>query len=114
MAIPNILARMFLTCCAVPHLVLGAELSSDCNECSSVFSFNAMFGFAIGTGVGFFAKASNSLSKLIAECSSTPSSCCPPVPSRVKWLRLSSSGWVWWQDPVRFWGDHTKMHGSWN
>jgi GPH family glycoside/pentoside/hexuronide:cation symporter len=39
----------------VPHLALGAELSSDYNERSSVFSYNAMFGFATGTGVGFFA-----------------------------------------------------------
>lgn len=55
MAILNILARTFLTCYVVPHLALGAELSSDYNERSSVFSYNAMFGFAIGTGVGFFA-----------------------------------------------------------
>jgi Na+/melibiose symporter-like transporter len=55
MAVWNILARTFLTCYVVPHLALGAELSSDYNERSSVFSYNAMFGFATGTGVGFFA-----------------------------------------------------------
>jgi GPH family glycoside/pentoside/hexuronide:cation symporter len=55
MTVWNILARTFLTCYVVPHLALGAELSSDYNERSSVFSYNAMFGFATGTGVGFFA-----------------------------------------------------------
>jgi Na+/melibiose symporter-like transporter len=44
MAVWNILARFFLTLYIVPHLALGAELSSDYNERASVFSFNAMFG----------------------------------------------------------------------
>jgi Na+/melibiose symporter-like transporter len=39
-----ILARFFLTLYIVPHLALGAELSSDYNERASVFSYNAMFG----------------------------------------------------------------------
>ena len=44
MAVWHILARFFLTLYVVPHLALGAELSSDYNERASVFSFNAMFG----------------------------------------------------------------------
>jgi Na+/melibiose symporter-like transporter len=44
MAVWHILARFFLTLYVVPHLALGAELSSDYNERASVFSFSAMFG----------------------------------------------------------------------
>ncbi len=55
MAVWHILARFFLTLYIVPHLALGAELSSDYNERASVFGFNAMFGYGFITFFGFIA-----------------------------------------------------------
>lgn len=55
MAIWHIFARFFLTLYIVPHLALGAELSSDYEERASVFSFNAMFGFGFGNIFAFSA-----------------------------------------------------------
>jgi len=51
----HILARTFLTMYVVPHLALGAELSSDYNERASVFSYNAMFGWGFGGVFAFVA-----------------------------------------------------------
>lgn len=47
--------RFFLTLYIVPHLALGAELSSDYDERASVYSYNAMFGFFFGPMVAFAA-----------------------------------------------------------
>jgi len=55
MTVWHILARTFLTMYVVPHLALGAELSSDYNERASVFSFNAMFGAAFSNLFTFVA-----------------------------------------------------------
>ncbi len=55
MAVWHILARFFLTLYIVPHLALGAELSSDYEERASVFSYNAMFGFGFGNIFAFSA-----------------------------------------------------------
>lgn len=57
MAVWHILARFFLTLYIVPHLALGAELSSDYNERASVFSFNAIFGQGFSNLFGFAAWA---------------------------------------------------------
>ena len=50
-----LLGRFFLTLYVVPHLALGAELSTDYNERASVYSYNAMFGFFFGPMVAFAA-----------------------------------------------------------
>ncbi len=50
-----LLGRFFLTLYVVPHLALGAELSSDYDERASVYSYNAMFGFFFGPMVAFMA-----------------------------------------------------------
>lgn len=50
-----LLGRFFLTLYIVPHLALGAELSSDYDERASVYSYNAMFGFFFGPMVAFVA-----------------------------------------------------------
>ena len=50
-----LLGRFFLTLYIVPHLALGAELSTDYNERASVYSYNAMFGFFFGPMVAFVA-----------------------------------------------------------
>lgn len=50
-----LLGRFFLTLYVVPHLALGAELSSDYDERASVYSYNAMFGFFFGPMVAFIA-----------------------------------------------------------
>lgn len=50
-----LLGRFFLTFYVIPHLALGAELSTDYDERASVYSFNAMFGFFFGPMVGFVA-----------------------------------------------------------
>lgn len=55
MAVWNILARLSLTLYIVPHLALGAELTSDYNERASVFGFNAFFGYGFGYLFAFFA-----------------------------------------------------------
>jgi Na+/melibiose symporter-like transporter len=48
-----VVSRTCFTLYAVPHLALGAELSSDYNERASVFSFNAIAGFFFGPTVAF-------------------------------------------------------------
>ncbi len=50
-----LLGRFFLTLYVVPHLALGAELSSSYDERASIFSFNAMFGFFFGPMIAFVA-----------------------------------------------------------
>lgn len=50
-----LLGRFFLTLYVIPHLALGAELSTDYNERASVYSYNAMFGFFFGPMVAFVA-----------------------------------------------------------
>ena len=50
-----LLGRFFLTLYIVPHLALGAELSTDYNERASVYSYNAMFGFFFGPMAAFVA-----------------------------------------------------------
>ncbi len=50
-----LLGRFFLTLYVVPHLALGAELSTDYDERASVYSYNAMFGFFFGPMVAFVA-----------------------------------------------------------
>lgn len=55
MAVWNILARLSLTLYIVPHLALGAELTSDYNERASVFGFNALFGYGFGNLYAFLA-----------------------------------------------------------
>jgi Na+/melibiose symporter-like transporter len=55
MAFWNILARLALTLYIVPHLALGAELSSDYTERASIFSYNALFGYGFGNLFAFLA-----------------------------------------------------------
>lgn len=50
-----LLGRFFLTLYIIPHLALGAELTSDYEERASVYSFNAMFGFFFGPMIAFVA-----------------------------------------------------------
>ena len=50
-----LLGRFFLTLYVVPHLALGAELSSNYDERASIYSFNAMFGFFFGPMIAFIA-----------------------------------------------------------
>ena len=50
-----LLGRFFLTLYVVPHLALGAELSSNYNERASVYSYNAVFGFFFGPMIAFVA-----------------------------------------------------------
>ena len=50
-----LLGRFFLTLYVVPHLALGAELSTDYDERASVYSYNAMFGFFFGPMIAFVA-----------------------------------------------------------
>ncbi len=50
-----LLGRFFLTLYVVPHLALGAELSTNYDERASVYSYNAMFGFFFGPMVAFVA-----------------------------------------------------------
>jgi Na+/melibiose symporter-like transporter len=55
MVVWNVLARLSLTLYIVPHLALGAELTSDYNERASVFSYNALFGYGFGYLFAFLA-----------------------------------------------------------
>jgi GPH family glycoside/pentoside/hexuronide:cation symporter len=50
-----LLGRFFMTLYIIPHLALGAELSTDYDERASVFSYNAMFGFFFGPMIAFVA-----------------------------------------------------------
>lgn len=49
----TVLLRTLLTFYAVPHLALGAELSSDYHERSNVMSFNNFFGFLGGASISW-------------------------------------------------------------
>jgi GPH family glycoside/pentoside/hexuronide:cation symporter len=50
----TILFRQFLTIYQVPHLALGAELSTDYRERSIVMSYSAIFGVIGGAGTYFY------------------------------------------------------------
>lgn len=47
----TVLMRTLLTLYAVPHLALGAELSTDYHERSTVMSYNNFFGFLGGSAI---------------------------------------------------------------
>lgn len=51
----TIISRLAITLYIVPHLALGAELTSDYHERSSIFSLNSIFSYAIGALFGFVA-----------------------------------------------------------
>lgn len=55
MTVWTVIGRVFLAFYSVPHLALGAELSTDYDERSSIFSYNAMAGFFFGANVGYVA-----------------------------------------------------------
>jgi len=55
MVVWNVLARFFLAVYMVPSMALAAELSSDYNERTSIFSFLSMFGYAFGTSLSYLA-----------------------------------------------------------
>jgi GPH family glycoside/pentoside/hexuronide:cation symporter len=48
-----VMLRLLMTLFAVPHLALGAELSTDYQQRTSVMSYNALFGFLGGAGFAF-------------------------------------------------------------
>jgi Na+/melibiose symporter-like transporter len=51
----HIIVRLSLTLYLVPHLALGAEISSDYNERASIFSYDTMIGQACAHGLVFIA-----------------------------------------------------------
>ena len=55
MVVWNVLARFFLAVYMVPSMALAAELSSDYNERTSIFSFLSIFGYAFGTSLSYLA-----------------------------------------------------------
>lgn len=51
LTVMTVALRVFLTLFAVPHLALGAELSDDYEERSTVMSYNNFFGFLGGVSM---------------------------------------------------------------
>ncbi|MEM8768024.1 MAG: MFS transporter [Pseudomonadota bacterium] len=47
----SVLMRLLLTCFAIPHLALGAELSEDYLQRSTIMSYNAIFGWVGGASI---------------------------------------------------------------
>ncbi len=47
----SVLMRLFVTLFSVPHLALGAELSEDYLQRSTIMSYNAVFGWVGGAGI---------------------------------------------------------------
>jgi glycoside/pentoside/hexuronide:cation symporter, GPH family len=50
-----VLARLSLTLYHIPHLALGAEMASDYNDRSTVFSYASLFGWVMALGGAFAA-----------------------------------------------------------
>lgn len=51
----TVLSRLSITLYIIPHLALGAELTRDHNERSVLFSYNSVFGYAIGAMFAYLA-----------------------------------------------------------